>query len=332
MNTKQLKYFLATADQGSITAAARELDVAQPAVSLQLANLEHELKTKLFERDFRGVELNDAGRMFEEYARDILDKMDGAKAALLGSKDVYQGKVVVGLSQSCCNVLSIDLLTELEHRFPNIELTFKIALSNSVEKWLSEEKIDIALTFDAPVHSSAVRAIPLIKENLYLYISSQPKNPAYSELAVFGSVEFNDLQHYDIFLPGKQDALCKMLFNQAKKNKIPLKPKPAFGQLMTTLYYVTQGFGLVVLPSSGVFHLESSKQIRAINIVKPKLQREVYLQIASNKSREKAVNVVYELIREITANAHAQNNWRGELLDEKYAQTSVIEVSKFVQE
>ena len=44
MNTKQLEYFLATVEQGSISGASKVLDVAQPAISLQLANLEHELK------------------------------------------------------------------------------------------------------------------------------------------------------------------------------------------------------------------------------------------------------------------------------------------------
>ena len=84
MNTKQLQYFLATTEQGSISAAARKLDVAQPAISLQLANLEHELKIKLFERDFRGVKLTDAGRLFEDHARIILTLMNTAKKELVG--------------------------------------------------------------------------------------------------------------------------------------------------------------------------------------------------------------------------------------------------------
>lgn len=319
MNTKQLRYFLATAELGSITAAARDLDVAQPAVSLQIANLEHELKIKLFNRDFRGVDLTEAGQSFVEYARDILGKMDAAKADLLGSKDKCEGKVVVGLSQSCCNVLSIQLLTELEHRFPNVELSFKVGQSMDVENWLVEEKIDIALSYDAPIHSCAKRIQPLMKEDLYLYISHHPKNPAYSELALFGSVEFSDLQHYDIFLPSKQDALHKMLCEQANKSNITLKPKAAFGQLMTTLHYVTQGYGLVILPSAGAFHLEKSNQLRAINIIEPNLQRDVFLQMSAHKSRDNAVNAVYELIREITANVYAHEYWRGVLLDEKYA-------------
>jgi LysR family transcriptional regulator, nitrogen assimilation regulatory protein len=318
MNTKQLQYFLATSEQGSITAAARELDVAQPAISLQLANLEHELKIKLFERDFRGVELTEAGRCFEEHARIILAQINAAKADLTGSKKECKGKVNIGLSQSCCNVLSVELLTELEHRYAHIELNFKIGTSQAVEQWLIDEEVDIALSFNSMNINAATHSIPLIRENLYLYISHYPKNPAYSELALYGSIPFKDLQHYDIFMPDEQDALYQLLNHQAQKCGIRLKPKNAFGQLMTTLHYVTQGFGLVVLPSSGAFHLETSNQIRAINIIQPTLQRDIYLQIADKKCQDLAVNSVFELIREVTANMHSQKYWRGNLLDKKY--------------
>lgn len=332
MNTKQLQYFLATAEQGSITAAARELDVAQPAISLQLANLEHELKIKLFERDFRGVELTEAGRCFVEHARIILSKINAAKADLTGSSQECKGKVIVGLSQSSCNVLSVELLTELEHRYANIELIFKIGPSNAVEQWLLDEKIDIAISFNSTTINSAARSMPLIRENLYLYISHHPKNPAYSELALYGTLPFRDLQHYDIFMPDEQDALYQLLSIQAQKSGIKLKTKNAFGQLMTTLHYVTQGFGLMVLPSSGAFHLEASNQIRAINIIQPNLQRDLYLQITEKKGRDVAVNTVFELIREVTANMHAQQFWRGNLLDNKYKrptqpQLEALEVS-----
>ncbi|MGO4893580.1 LysR family transcriptional regulator [Flavobacterium sp. W21_SRS_FM6] len=326
MNTKQLQYFLATAEQGSITAAARELDVAQPAISLQLANLEHELKIKLFERDFRGVELTEAGRCFEEHARIILTQINAAKADLMGSKKDCKGKVVVGLSQSCCNVLSIELLTELEHRFANVELSFRIGPSMAVEQWFNDEEVDIALSFNPAGINATQRSIPLIRENLYLYISHHPKNPAYSELALYGSIHFRDLQHYDIFMPVEQDAMYRLLTEQAQKSGIKLKPKNAFGQLMTTLHYVTQGFGLAVLPSSGAFHLETSNQIRAINIVQPALQRDVYLQMIEKKSQDVAVISVFELIREVTASMHNQQFWRGSLLDKKYARPSRMQL------
>lgn len=327
MNTKQLEYFLATVDQGSISGAAKTLDVAQPAISLQLANLEHELKIKLFERNFRGVELTKAGRQFEAHANIILGQINTAKIDLSGQQKECRGKVVIGLSQSICNVLSIQLQTELEHRFANIELSFRVGPSYMVENWLAEEQVDIALCYHPQMNEAAANSLALIRENLYLYISPRPQNPSYSELSLYGSIEFEALQHYEIFMPDRKDALPQLLFAQAEKSGIKLKTKNAFGQLMTTLHYISQGFGLAIYPSSATCHLETSKQIRAINIIQPQMQREVYLRVAKGKRKSAPVTAVYELIRETTANLHDQDSWRGTLLDAKYQHPALLNIT-----
>jgi LysR family nitrogen assimilation transcriptional regulator len=330
MNSKQLQYFLATAEQGSIAAAAKHLDVAQPAISLQLTNLEHELKIKLLERDFRGVKLTDAGNRFEQHARIIMEKIQAAKTDLIGEQAECKGKVVVGLNQSSCNVLSVALLNELEHRFTDIELSFKIGPFDMIENWLAEDQIDIAVCHKPITQNGISDALPLIREDINLYISPHPQNPSYSELAMHSSIPFVELQYYDIFLPDKQDTLTIMLTKQANKSGITLKSKAAFGQLMTTLHYVTQGLGLVICPSSAVFHLESCKQLRVINIIQPSLQRDVFLQLAHKKQHEPAAMAVFELLREITALSHDNKNWRGTLLDRKYAIPSVNNIETLV--
>ena len=128
MNTKQLQYFVVTAEKGSITGAAKQLQVAQPAISLQLVNLEHELKVKLLNRDFRGVTLTDEGNQFKKHALTILSQIELAKAELNNNHKECSGSVVVGISQSVCNVLSVDLLNKLGRLYENIKLNFDIVV------------------------------------------------------------------------------------------------------------------------------------------------------------------------------------------------------------
>lgn len=331
MNSKQLHYFLATASKGSITAAAKELDVAQPAISLQLTNLEHELKSKLFERDFRGVTLTATGKLFEEHARIILSQIFKAKTELTKEQEACKGKVIVGVSQAICNVLSVGLLTELEHRHPGIDLSFRVGPSNIVDKWLSEKEVDIALCYHDASNNMPNNGLLLLREALSLYISKHPQNPAYSELAMYASIPFEELQYYEIFMPDEQDALAQQLHREAKKSGIRLKTKKAFGQLMTTLHYVTQGLGLMVLPSSATFHLEPSKQLRQINIIKPQLLRNVYLHLADNNKQNPAILAVFELIRESTATAHANNTWQGELVDTVYSRKPNVNIEEMIE-
>ena len=72
MNLKQLEYFVAIAEEGQITAAARRLHISQPPLSYELAQLERELGTQLVRRGPRGVTLTEAGRLLHERATRIL--------------------------------------------------------------------------------------------------------------------------------------------------------------------------------------------------------------------------------------------------------------------
>lgn len=331
MNTKQLQYFVVTAEKGSITGGAKQLEVAQPAISLQLANLEHELKVKLFNRDFRGVTLTDAGKKFEKHALTILSQIQLAKAELTDNHNECSGNVVVGLSQSVCNVLSVDLLNKLDHLYENVKLTFRVGPSYVVNDWLLEKKVDIAICYDdlEPL-GTEMATVPLIQEKLFLYISEKPQNPAYSELALYSSIPFENLKYYEVFMPDKLDVISKLLRKTAKDKGIKLKAKDAFGQAMTTLHFVTQGLGLIICPSALAFHLEQSHQIRAINIIEPKLHRRVYLHKSDPSNENAAVDVVFELIREMTASSNEKGNWHGTMLDKKYTLANANNMEQYI--
>jgi LysR family nitrogen assimilation transcriptional regulator len=319
MNTKQLQYFLTTAEQGSIAAAARVLDVAQPAISLQLSNLEHKLQVTLFERDFRGVKLTNAGIKFKKHADIILSNIQEAKEELNRDGKEYSGEVVVGLCQSICNVLSIELLTELDRRFVDIKLIFRIGPSYVVDNWFLTNQVDIILGTDDIVQiNNAPSAIALIREDLFLHMAETPQKPIFTELALNSAIPFIDLQHYELFLPDKSDALSKLLTKQAEDLGIKLKTSDAFGRLTTTLNFVAKGQGLVISPSSSTFHLDSNTKIRSINIIQPNLQRDIYLKVTEQKKNNKAVEAVFELIREVTAIIYSKGYWRGTMLDNKY--------------
>lgn len=331
MNTKQLQYFLTTAENKSIASAAKCLDISQPAISLQLANLEHELKIKLFNRDFRGVTLTSAGLKFKQHAEKILLQIQTAKIEMTEGLEAFSGKVVVGLSQAACNVLSVELLNELEHRYENIELTFRVGPSYIVNSWLLEKKVDIAICYDIPEkEGSELTILELISEDLRLYISTKPQDPAYSELTLYSSMPFSDLQYYKIFMPDQDDALSKMLIKNADNLNIKLKTKDAFGQMTTTLHFVTQGIALVVCPSSATFHLEQNRQIRGINIIEPNLKQNVYLVKNHAIETSRAVDAVFELIREVTASVHNKDYWCGTLLDKKYYIPKISEVATII--
>ena len=105
MTLKQLEYFTAVIDAGSISAAAARLHISQPPLSMQLKELEEELGTVLLERSTRYFRPTDAGLKLYDKARAILDLTEEAKYDLAFSEENIEGKLIIGTISSCGNVL-----------------------------------------------------------------------------------------------------------------------------------------------------------------------------------------------------------------------------------
>ena len=114
MNFKQLEYFSAVAEKGSISGAARELHVAQPPISRQLAMLEDELGVTLFLRTNKGVELTEAGRRLYEQSRQMFQ-------SLRTMADSVRGQLKLGIIYSDVQIAA-SLLKKYHEQFPQVEL------------------------------------------------------------------------------------------------------------------------------------------------------------------------------------------------------------------
>ena len=105
MNLKQITYFLAVAEAGQMTAAAKQLHMAQSPLSYQLKALEDELGVRLFERGSRGVRLTGSGQQFMTYAQQIVETVAAAENAARRSGEGEIGTLALGLTSSAGDVL-----------------------------------------------------------------------------------------------------------------------------------------------------------------------------------------------------------------------------------
>jgi LysR family nitrogen assimilation transcriptional regulator len=314
MNSKQLRYFLKTAEKGSITAAAKALDIAQPAVSQQISNLEHELSVQLFERDFRGVRLTISGKKFYLRAKSIVSQMSIAKSEIVDNEANPSGHISLGITQAACNVLAIPLTQAIQKNYPNVELTLQCGTTDFINQWLSSGQIDLAITYENTHLDKNFFSTPLIKENIYLVVGTEKKSNMYQELVKKDKIEFKQLTEFEIILPQQNDPIVQMLNRYETQTGVRIWGKPNFGLLMTNLRYVTDGFGLMLLPSSAVFHLEKAKQLKAISVINPELTRTVLLQNNTKKTSSLAMQVVSKTVLNLVKKAHSLGDWRGQLL------------------
>ncbi|MDO6711546.1 LysR family transcriptional regulator [Aliiglaciecola sp. 2_MG-2023] len=314
MNTKQLEYFLITVQKGSIAAAARELDIAQPAISQQLANLEREMGAALLERSFRGVTLTQAGQIFVNHAQTITKTINDAKIELQQLISNRSGTVRVGMLPSIGNVLSMPLIAEINRFHPHIKLEISTGPSYAVKEWLKTNQLDIALTYEQEIDQNFMTTFPLIEEYMYLVVGSNDSAANYQQLLNRDTVNFWELSQFELLTPGLKDALGQLINTYELTTGVALKHNKAYsGQLMTGLRQVIQGEGLMILPSSAMYHLEESKVVKTLKIEQPEMTRLVLATTNKGMRISDASIQMLNVIKAVTASEQSLAHWRGRL-------------------
>ena len=129
MDLKQLSYFTAIVDEGSISAAAKKLHISQPPLSNQMKSLEAELGVVLFERGLRSITLTDAGKLMYERANTILDMASAAKMEIDSLGNGLRGTLRMGMVSSSVTGHVARRLMAFRELYP--EVNFQIYEGNT---------------------------------------------------------------------------------------------------------------------------------------------------------------------------------------------------------
>lgn len=127
MDVRQLQYFLAVVDHGSVHRAAKELFVAQPSISQALRALERDLGTDLFHRTGRRLVLTPAGELLIDPARDVLRGMDLARATVAAVDGLRTGRLVISAMPSQAVSPLAGMISRFATRYPEVEVVVRAA-------------------------------------------------------------------------------------------------------------------------------------------------------------------------------------------------------------
>ena len=155
----QLRTFTSIARLGSFNAAARELRLTQPSVSLRIRELEAALATELFVRNGPRVSLTPEGKALVNDAERLLGDAD-AIMARFHSRDPLKGVLRLGLNESFALVCLTDLLQQLEAQHPQLKTSVHVGDTEAVSRLLNERALDVAIV-SQPDLEQHVRAIPI---------------------------------------------------------------------------------------------------------------------------------------------------------------------------
>src|ERR1700756_897762 len=145
MELRHLRYFVAVAEEGSLThAAARRLHTAQPSLSRQIRDLEVEVGVKLLERGARGIALTPAGRIFLDHARLALLQVEAAGEAARRAATPERAAFVIGFLTGHGVGGRPQTLRILREEAPGIEITLPSQSSPDLAGALMRGKVDVA--------------------------------------------------------------------------------------------------------------------------------------------------------------------------------------------
>ncbi|UYV35677.1 LysR family transcriptional regulator [Rhodobacteraceae bacterium D3-12] len=169
MNFKHLKYFVATAETGQVSRAARLLSISQSSVTASVRELEAILGVTLFQRRALGMELNEAGREFLPVARDILDKVEAAHHIHRGASDI-SGSLTIAATYTVLGYFLPFHIARLAQLYPQIELNIVELNRQSIEEQLLRSQIDMAVALTSNIHRDGIETLTLLKSPRRLWV------------------------------------------------------------------------------------------------------------------------------------------------------------------
>ena len=146
MDLRILRYFLAVAEEGTITRASERLHVSQPALSTQLAALEDELGQKLFERGARGIELTEKGIALKRRADDLVDLAERIEAEIKSrDSDELSGTISIGAGETPAFRFVARAAEELRRRNPKLQFSVSSGNGEDILAHLREGTFDLGV-------------------------------------------------------------------------------------------------------------------------------------------------------------------------------------------
>lgn len=239
MDIRTLRYFRAVARAGSITRAAEELHVSQPALSRQIIELERELGQRLFDRTGRRITLTDRGSLLLNRAQEILQLFDKTVAEV-ESPATVGGEVHIGCSETPTVASLAQAAVRLRHSNPDIVLHLHSEDSDRVTENLEHGLYDFGIMV-GPARTDLFHALRLPQENRWGVLTCRD-----SPLAVHSSVDADTLRDTPLILPSKQIARERFYdWMGCAPNEEP-RPVAVYNLLYNASLLVREGLGSAV--------------------------------------------------------------------------------------
>lgn len=296
---RQIQNFRTVAEFGSFTRAAERLNLAQPALSLSIRELERELNLKLFDRTTRRVELTSAGREFLQSADKVLADLDLAVRNARDLSERKRGRIVVAAPPLLAAMIVPGAISEYNKAFPGIDVALIDARYDQILERLRAGDVDCAIgTFDE--RADGIRRDVLAQDALAIFCA--PDSP----LAKMKRVRWRDLDGQRLVMLTRDSSVRTLIDRHLDAAGVSCgKVLHEVSQMTTAIMLVEAGLGAAVLPAY-IWSFARERQIVSRPLTEPQVTRSLYLIHPDNRSLSPAAEGFARVLRAHTRTAVAR--------------------------
>jgi LysR family nitrogen assimilation transcriptional regulator len=267
MNLRQLRYFAQTVEAGNITRAAEQLYVAQPALGLQIRQLEEELGVPLLIRHSRGVSATDAGKLLYERACEILRLVEAARQEVMAGAGHAAESITLGLTPGLGKLFGAGLMLRVRDDMEGISLSVVEEMSFVLVDAIERGEIHLALAYEIADRPGLVRDA-LLDEEL-LFVTSDPGDGE--------PIAFTEVLDHPLVLAGERDHVHQLVHRAAEA--IGRQPKIAFEASSVSIMksLVLEGPVASIMPYGSVIGELTRGELTGRRITSGGLVRTLYL-------------------------------------------------------
>ena len=305
MDIKQLKYFIAIAEEGSLSAASARLHVAQPSLSQHVIKIEEELGVLLLDRSPRGIVLTQSGQTLLKHAREICHSMEVCRVSVRETGGVPHGSVSIGLPSSVSMVLSVPLAETVLVELPKVKLRAIEAMSGFIKTWLENQYIDLAVLYDVDDLKNC-QVQKLMSEDLHFFAAADnwPLATPAGE-----PVQLADLLAFELILPSQHHGLRQRIDRCARDFSEPLNVIIEMDSLAQIKELVRRGSGFTILAPAAAFDLVQRGELVSSRISDALMSRPIYLVRNHAKATTEACKAVERIAVEVVKDLVKRKIW-----------------------
>ena len=276
MDLRQLRYFTVIVESGSLAKASRQLYIAQPSLSQQVAKLEDEVGKQLLNRSSKGVTPTENGLALYHQARFILRQVDQALTIARRESAEVHGMTSLGLPATTVMAIGVPLVRRLRERYPNILLNVVEGMSGHLAQMLRAGQLDMAILF-SPDAAPDLPVISLLEEDLFVLLpkASSLVEPERTSLTLAETAQL------PLILPTSTHGLRRRISAEFERRNLLAKVVVEIDSLTLLMRCVYEGMGATIKPMAALNHeIDSGNEWRALSISDTRISRRNYLYTA----------------------------------------------------